>query len=217
MSRTRWFLFALALAASLGAVWLTSGSAQSAPPPAVLTPVPTQATDAAKPVTLAVKATDPATNRPIAGLQVQFFVLTDVFGQRLMSVGQATTDAAGMAAVQYKPSWEGPTQVTYRFGGNALYGAAQATSQFVAVGPIPLHENADFGLDTVRSLAPVVVIGLVIAVWATLIGVVLHTARGIRMVPLSPEVPAAAASSPLIAGRRRARPEPESTDGGSGS
>src|SRR5581483_5354718 len=217
MSRKRCFLFAVALAASLAVVWLSSGSAEGAPPPAALTPVPTQATETGKPVTLAVKATDPATNRPVAGLQVQFFVLTDVFGQRLMSVGQATTDPAGMAAVLYKPSWEGPTQVTYRFAGNAQYGAAQATSQFVAVGPIPLHKNADFGLDTVRSLAPVVVIALVVAVWATLIGVVLHTARGIRMVPVSPKVPAPATAPSLSAARRRTRPEPESMDGGSGS
>jgi len=162
-------------------VWLSGGRAAAAPSPVVLTALPPAEQEAGKPLALAARLTDGSTNRPLGSMTVEFFILTEVFGPRLMSVGQATTDTTGRAAVAYKPSWEGETKTVVRFRGNAEYAAAEIGFQFNAVGPIALHENAEFGLKPIRAVAPYVVFAIVAGVWATLIFVLGSTVRGIAL------------------------------------
>src|SRR3970040_1656045 len=103
----------------------------------------------------------------MAGQPVTFYVLTTVFGERLMKVGQVLTDATGIAAIAYKPSWEGEHTVVARLPGNGSGDPVQTSFQFEALGPVPLHENALFGLEPIRAWLPAVVGAPVRAVWAT--------------------------------------------------
>lgn len=174
---------ALGVAAAL--VWLAGAPAAASAGQTVLTPLPPTEQEPGKPVVVAARLTDATTGRPVGNATVEFFVMTEVFGQRLMSIGQAVTDTTGRAAVSYKPSWEGETEVVAKFSGNAQYAAAEAGYTFVAIGPVPVHQNAKFGLEPIRAWAPLVVAVLVLAVWATLIGVVAQTVFGMspRTVP----------------------------------
>ncbi len=160
-------------------LWLAGGKAVAAPSPVQVTPLPPGEQQAGKPVTLGAKVVDTTINRPVGGIDVVFFVETDVFGIRLMNVGHAATDATGSAYVLYKPSWEGETKVVARFAGNSQYAAGEGSLQFSAIGPARLHENARFGLEPVRAAAPFVVIAVVLAVWTTLVLVLVRTVRDI--------------------------------------
>lgn len=185
-------LAALAVA-SVMALW-PAGNASATLVSAVLTPLPPTQQEAGKPLALAAKLTDTA-NKPLGGQKVLFLVRTDVFGERLMHLGYGVTDSTGRAAISYKPSWEGETKIVARFAGSADYAAAETAYTFNAAGPVPVHTNARFGLEPVRAWAPVAVIALVAAVWATLAFVVIHTVRGMR----SPEPAIEVATSPRLA------------------
>ncbi len=116
----------------------------------------------------------------VRGEPVTFYVLTSVFGERLMNVGQVLTDAAGIASLVYRPTWEGEHTVVASFGGDADYAPTRSTFQFSATGPVPVHENAAFGLALIRQWLPLTVGAVVLAVWAILGLIVARTVVGIR-------------------------------------
>jgi len=190
-------------------LWLAGAPVVASATPTVLTALPPAEQEGGKAVTIAARLTDGSTNRPLGSLNVQFFVMTDVFGPRLMSVGQAITDTTGRAAISYKPSWEGDTKVVARFAGSAQFAATETTFQFVAVGPVPVHQDASFGLEPIRAWAPAVVVVLVLGVWATLIAVVSQTVLGLRV-----RIPEGAPVSVPIAGTHL---QPASEDIGDGA
>lgn len=190
-------------------LWLAGAPVVASATPTVLTALPPAEQEGGKAVTIAARLTDGSTNRPLGSLNVQFFVMTDVFGPRLMSVGQAITDTTGRAAISYKPSWEGDTKVVARFTGSAQFAATETTFQFVAVGPVPVHQDASFGLEPIRAWAPAVVVVLVLGVWATLIAVVSQTVLGLRV-----RIPEGAPVSVPIAGTHL---QPASEDIGDGA
>jgi hypothetical protein len=174
-------LLAVGLIAGLlvaGASFATTAAAAGAP--ATLTGITPAKIEAGQPVTLAAKLTDDTTRRVVGGVEIKFMVLTDVFGSRWMEVGKAFTDATGVAAISYKPSWVGDTRVSARFAGNTQYAATEVSYAFQAVGPIPQHENARFGLEPIRAWAPAVVAAVVLSVWIILGFVVIRTVMGMR-------------------------------------
>ena len=125
----------------------------------------------------------------MAGQPVTFYVLTTVFGERLMKVGQVLTDATGVAAIAYTPSWEGDHTVVARLPGDGSGDPVQTSFQFDALGPVPLHENALFGLEPIRAWLPAVVGAAVLAVWAILGLVMLRAFTGIPAAAGVPAVP----------------------------
>lgn len=116
----------------------------------------------------------------VRGEPVTFYVLTSVFGERLMNVGQVLTDAAGIASLVYKPTWEGEHTVVAAFGGDADYAPTRSTFQFSATGLVSVHEPAPFGLELIRQWLPLAVGAVVLAVWAVLGLIVVRTVVGIR-------------------------------------
>ena len=60
------------------------------------------------------------------------------------------------------------------------YAASQADFQFKSVGPVKVHANADFGLQSVRDWAPFVVAALVAIIWTTFIVVFLRVVIAMR-------------------------------------
>ena len=177
-------------AAAIGFLGALPATAEG-PATAVLEPLPpAQPAEGQQSVILAARLRD-AQGEVMAGRPVTFYVLTTVFGERLMNVGQALTDATGVAAVPYTPTWEGEHTVVARLPGGAA-DPVQASFKFEALGPIPLHENALFGLEPIRAWLPVFVGGAVFAVWGILGLVMLRAFRGIPAaagVPAGPVIP----------------------------
>jgi hypothetical protein len=115
----------------------------------------------------------------VSGTPVTFYVLSTVFGERLMKVGDVLTDTTGTASLVYKPTWVGDQTVVVRYGGSSEFAPQQVSFQFSASGPLPEHENARFGLEPIRRWAPIAIGAVVLAVWGTLGLVLLRTVRGI--------------------------------------
>jgi hypothetical protein len=183
-----------------GLLMHVSARAAGAGETATLTGLPPAEQVEGKPLVLGARLNDATTGKAIGNAEVEFFVMTEVFGPRLMRIGSAVTDTTGRAAVSYRPSWEGETQVVARFAGNAQYAATEGSFEFASVVPVLGHQNSAFGLEPIRAWAPVVVILLVVAVWAALIAVVMTTVAGLRPLPSAARVPLAQpASSPLQA------------------
>src|SRR3990172_724413 len=129
-------------------------------------------------LTLTARLQDSA-GAAVSGAPVTFYVLTNVFGERLMNVGEIATDATGTASLVYKPTWEGDHTAVVRYGGSAEYAPAQVAFHFNAIGPMAEHENAAFGLAPIRRWAPLAIGAVVLAVWGTLGLVLLRAVRGI--------------------------------------
>jgi len=165
-------------AATLGFLGVLPAMADGPATP-VLEPLPpAQPAEGQQSVILAARLHD-GQGQVMAGQPVTFYVLTTVFGERLMKVGQVLTDATGVAAIPYTPSWEGGHTVVARLPGNGSGDPVQTSFQFEALGPVPLHENALFGLEPIRAWLPAVVGAAVLAVWAILGLVMLRAFTGI--------------------------------------
>lgn len=117
---------------------------------------------------------------PVAGVPITFYIVTTVFGERLMKVGESLSDATGMASVLYQPRWEGEHTVVARFAGAGEYAATQATYHFDALNAESPYEPATFGLNPVRHWLPLAVGLAVLAVWGSLVFALLSTVQGIR-------------------------------------
>jgi len=105
---------------------------------------------------------------PIAGMPVTFYVVTTVFGERLMKVGEALSDATGTASVLYRPTWDGDITAVARFGGSANYPATQASFHFQATDTVSPWEPPKFGLEPIRQWLPFAVGLAVLAVLGSL-------------------------------------------------
>lgn len=169
---------------------------------------PVFAEDDPKPTTITIAPIDQPKGEPailsatlkdadgnvLGGQMLRFYVLTEVFGPRLMKVGEALTDVSGTASVAFRPSWLGENKVTVIYAGSQASAKSQAEAAFNAVGPVKLHQNAEFGLQTVRDWAPFVAFSLVFVVWATLLVVLFRTFRVMRPRRSKAAVPATQAA-----------------------
>ncbi|HET9476022.1 MAG TPA: hypothetical protein VFP63_00895 [Dehalococcoidia bacterium] len=173
MSRAR---IAVALVIALAGLALV-GAAQAEGPAESGTSIealPTQKPPAGQEsIVLAARLTDEGS--AVAGVPVTFYVVTDVFGERLMQVGDALSDATGTASILFEPTWEGEVTAVARFAGNADHAAAQTSFEFESEEAVSLWEPAEFGLDPVRRWLPVGVAIVIFAVWGVL-GYALATA-----------------------------------------
>jgi hypothetical protein len=175
-------LWPVLLAVAALALWLRGGGTAFGEGPAgtVLEPLDSSTLGAdGQTVMLSARLLDDQ-GQPVNGGVVTFYVMTTVFGERLMKAGDASTDATGTASLMYEPTWEGDHTVVVRFPGDGEHAPAQSTFQFAATGTVPMHENARFGLEEVRRWLPLAVGAAVLSVWAVLGLVMLTTVRGLR-------------------------------------
>lgn len=189
----------MAVAGSILAVTSTMGAALAADPPqpTTLTVNKTADQQPGKPVLLSAKLTD-SKGQPLGNQIINFFVIPGLFGpDGMMRVGKATTDGTGVAQIPYTPTWIGDVKAAANFTATATLAGSQSSFQFKTVGPVRGHKDAEFGLKTVREVAPWVVAALVAAIWATFITVVVRMAIAMRTgEPTAP--------SPTIAGEHLA-------------
>jgi sugar lactone lactonase YvrE len=139
---------------------------------------PAQQVSGQQNVTLSARLRD-GEGRALSGQALGFFVLTDVFSERLMKVDDVLTDPTGTASLLYQPTWEGEHTVVVRYPGSDDYAPAQTAYSLDVVGPVPVHHNASFGLDSVRPWVPLGVGTIVLTVWATLGLVMARTVFGL--------------------------------------
>jgi DNA-binding beta-propeller fold protein YncE len=195
--RTLWPLLAVVAVA----LWLRSGGAAFGDGPAgtVLEPLESSTIGTDRQSTILSVRLLNDQDQPLSGATVTFYMLTTVFGERLMKAGDAFTDATGTASLIYEPTWVGDHTVVVRFPGDAQHASTQTTFQFAATGPVPVHENARFGLEEVRRWLPLAVGAALLAVWATLGLVIVTTVRGLRAATaaVEPQMPLAPVIEPL--------------------
>ena len=183
MRTTRFALFLLVILASIAAVRPTFADDPSG---ITLVPIPPpNAAPGQESVVLSAQLI--SDGAPVAGVPVTFYVLTNVFGERLMKVGDALSDATGAASVLYRPTWDGDHTVVARFAGNGNYPATQTSFSFTAQDVVSPWQPAEFGLDPVRRWLPLGVGVGILAVLATL---------GFTLVTTVIGIPAAAAHTP---------------------
>jgi sugar lactone lactonase YvrE len=111
---------------------------------------------------------------------VTFYIDTTVFGERLMKVGEALSDATGTSSLLYRPTWDGDHMAVARFSGTGNLNSTETTFHFDAQGVESPFEPADFGLDPVRAWLPVAVGLLVLVVLSVLGFAMVSTVVGIR-------------------------------------
>lgn len=172
---------AVGLLLALALVWAPAAAPAQAggPGPVTLLPLPPgEQTPGQESVVLSARVL--LDGRPLAGAKVTFYILTDVFGQRLMKVGEATADVSGTAAIIYQPTWDGDHTVVVRFAGTSELAPTQTSYHFQAAGSVSPYEPAKFGLEPVRRWLPAAVGLVVLAVWASLGYALASTALGIR-------------------------------------
>ncbi|MDO8616388.1 MAG: hypothetical protein Q7T33_11750 [Dehalococcoidia bacterium] len=126
---------------------------------------------------------------PVGGLSVNFYIVTTVFGERLMKVGEALSDASGTVSVVYRPTWTGDHTVVAHFDGASGYAAAETSFHFDAQVAESAFEPADFGLNPIRRVLPFAVGMAVLVVWASLGFALVNTAMGIRSAARAAPVP----------------------------
>jgi len=185
-------ILALVLAAAL--VGLGSAGAAQADNPSGVTlealPVPTPA-PGQQSVVLGARLMDG--DQPVAGMPVTFYVVTTVFGERLMKVGEALSDASGTASLLYRLTWDGDHTAVARFAGSSGLSSTETTFHFEAQGVESPYEPARFGLEPVRAWLPVAVGLLVLVVLSVLGFALITTVVGIRTaaasVPAAPPLP----------------------------
>jgi sugar lactone lactonase YvrE len=175
MRTTRFALILVVVLAGIAAVGTTHADSPSG---ITLVPIPPpNAAPGQESVVLSAQLLNDSA--PVAGVPVTFYVVTDVFGERLMKVGDALSDATGAASVLYRPTWDGDHTVVARFAGNSNYPATQTSFSFIAQGVVSPWQPAQFGLEPVRRLLPIAVGVGILAVLATLGFALVTTVIGI--------------------------------------
>jgi sugar lactone lactonase YvrE len=127
---------------------------------------------------------------PVGGLPVTFYIVTTVFGERLMKVGEALSDANGTVSVVYRPTWTGDHTVVAHFGGAGDFAAAETSFHFNATVAESAHEPAEFGLAPMRNALPFAVGLAVLIVWGSLGFALVNTVTGIRSAARGATAPA---------------------------
>ncbi len=146
-------------------------AAETAAAPVTLAVAPVTAGKA----TLALRATVGTPAAPGAGVAVTFSVVSHEFaGSGLMQVGKATTDAAGVAHVDYVPTWTGKEQfVAHVVGPGGSVAASATTTYTVAVDPPGLPKSIyeyQRPLSTTGHWVVVTLLAIVAVVWVLLLG-----------------------------------------------
>ncbi len=114
---------------------------------------------------------------PVKGKEVQFFEETDLFGRAEMKLGEASTDALGLAVISYWPRAAEEVWLVARVSGDGQTEAAETRASLALIGSGPLVEKPE-GLEVPFLGAWAVLLALVL-VWGTY-GYVVYSMMQIR-------------------------------------
>jgi len=182
-------LAAIALAAGLPGRALADGPTEAAAPTTIQAQGTAEQVPGERTVILSARLLGDG-GQPLRDRPVVFYILTNTLGERLMLVGEARTDASGLAVLSYEPSWSGERAVVASFAGDER-AAATLTSFPLSVQGVPTeHENAQFGLEPIRRWLPFAVGIAVLGVWGVLGFIMARTVFGLPNAAME-EAPAA--------------------------
>lgn len=172
----------LALMAGVGAFLVSTGIALAAEPSQGAASVVTIAATPSQEGQVVVSAQFASTGGQLAsGQEVSFFLEADFLGQRQVLLGNAITDADGMARVRYTPTWEGTQHIVARLAGEEGYANVETTIAFDVTGLRSIFVPEPPALGRVRELTPLIVGSVVVLVWAIMALVLVRTTYGIAM------------------------------------
>ena len=120
-------------------------------------------------------ASNPAIVKSLAGQVVTFYVKTKVFsGDGMMAVGTATTNASGVATLNYMPTWTGVTDFAAQMGATSTMPAMSTSLNYnVLKDPTGVPSQYFESQRPLHGIATVLVkflIGIAAAVWLILLG-----------------------------------------------
>ncbi len=123
---------------------------------------------------------DSAAGAPVANAVVTFAVHVEEFaGAPLLTVGTATTDAAGVAHVTYQPTWAGPTHfVASAALGGATVAQGTLTATVTQTDPFAGPVNATRTDGLIGRWTVAVLLALVAAMWIILLALVVRVQQG---------------------------------------
>ncbi len=123
---------------------------------------------------------DSPAGAPVTGAVVTFEVHVPEFaGSPLLTIGRATTDASGVAAFTYQPTWAGPTSfvATAALGGSTI-AQGTLTASVARTDPFAGPINATRTDGLIGRWAVAVLLALVLAMWITLLALVVRVQQG---------------------------------------
>src|SRR3990172_1423804 len=167
-------LAAVALAAGLPGRALADGPTEAAAPTTTQAQGTAEQVPGERTVILSARLLGDS-GQPLRDRPVVFYILTNTLGERLMLVGEARTDASGLAVLSYEPSWSGERTVVVSFAGDQQAAPTLASFPLSVQGVPTEHENAQFGLEPVRRWLPFAVGIAVLGVWGVLGFVMVRT------------------------------------------
>ena len=182
-------LAAIALAAGLPGRALADGPSEAAAPTTSQAQGTAEQVPGERTVILSARLLGDG-GQPLGDRPVVFYILTDTLGERLMLVGEARTEASGLAVLSYEPSWSGERTVVVSFAGDQQAAPTLASFPLSVQGVPTEHENAQFGLEPIRRWLPFGVGIAVLGVWGILGFVMVRTVFGLPNAA-SEEAPAA--------------------------
>jgi hypothetical protein len=121
-----------------------------------------------------------ADGKPLSNQEIEFYVPVDLFGSREAFVGAATTDSTGLATLGYQPAQTGRQQIVARFAGVSSYARSEVIADIQVNEAVPAFKTEPLPFAGLREWLPASLIGLVLVVWAVLLGVFVDTVRRIR-------------------------------------
>ena len=121
-----------------------------------------------------------ADGKPLSSQEIDFYVPVELFGSREAFIGTATTDSTGLATLGYQPSQVGPQRIVARFVGSPDYAASEAGLDIQVKEVAPVYRDEPLPFAGLREWLPASLVGVVLIVWAVLLGVFFGTVRGIR-------------------------------------
>lgn len=116
---------------------------------------------------------------PLNEAAVTYYEIVDLFGQREMLIGRTTTDGSGDGQLLYLPARLGEHRIVARAPGRGQVTPGEARITFDAQVAAAPYRTAPAPMAAFTDVLPMVVGGVVLAVWALIAFALLATARGV--------------------------------------
>lgn len=117
--------------------------------------------------------------KPLNETLVSYSETVDLFGEREMTLGEASTDGQGDASLLYLPARLGAHEIVVRTGGKGQVTRGETRTTLDARVAAPTYRSEPAPLAAFSALVPYVVGALVLSVWALLAFALFGTARGV--------------------------------------
>lgn len=127
-------------------------------------------------LTARVRSSD---GKAIGDTKVRFYDIVELFGEREMLIGTATTDVSGRASLAYLPATAGKREIIALFPGADHLPPVRGRVGLDATVAAPPYRAESSGLALFSTRVPYAVGVVVLVVWAVIAYAFISTARGV--------------------------------------